>query len=89
MGNYLFLLWNYGICFYKKKKKSKTYSYLYKFVEKREENTTDLIELDNKKYCIALKYRHQIRFLDMNSKKITSIMDLKNFFFQIQKTIYY
>ena len=39
------------------------------------------MELDNQQYCIAYKYRHLIKFLDMNSQKITSIMDLKDLYF--------
>ena len=47
-GDSVFLVWGYAISFYRKKKRSKKYSYLTKYTEKnRNENITDLIELDN------------------------------------------
>ena len=70
-GDLAILVWGYAISFYKKKKKSKKYSYLNQYKEKEEERITDLIELDNNQYIIALKYKKEIQFLDMNSKKIT------------------
>ena len=78
-GDIAILVWGYAISFYKKKKKSKKYSYLNKFKEKENENTTDLCELDNKQYCITLEFSRMIKFLDMNSKKVTNIIKLEKF----------
>ena len=75
-GDIAFLVWSYAICFYKKKKNSKKYSYLNKFSEKKDEYTTDLCEINNLQYCIYVKYANEIRFLDMNSKKITKTIYL-------------
>ena len=79
-GDIAFLVWAYAICFYKKKKNSKKYSYLNKFSEKRDENTTDICEINNHQYCISLRYNKSIKFLDMNSKKITKIINLNLYF---------
>ena len=69
-GNIAFLVWAYAVSFYKKKKKSKKYSYLNKYKEK-DEGVTDLIELDNNEFCLFLTFEKKIQFLDMNTKKIT------------------
>ena len=64
----------YTISFYKKKAKSKKYSYLNQFKEEVElipECMTDLCELDDKQYCINYKYSKLIKFLDWNKKIIT------------------
>ena len=74
-GDLVFFVWGYALCFYRKKKKSKKYSYLQKYTEKnKNENITDLIELNNNQYIICFKYEHMIQFLDMNSKKIIKII---------------
>ncbi len=71
----VFFACGYGICFYRKNKGSKKYSYLTKYSEKKaNENITDLIELDNNQYIILFHYQHMIQFLDMNSKKINKII---------------
>ena len=81
-GDIAILVWAYAICFYQKKKNNKKYSFLNKFIyEESNSSVTDLLELDNQQYCIAYKYDHLIKFLDMKSQKITSIMDLKKFYF--------
>ena len=74
-GDLVFLVWGYALCFYRKKKKSKKYSYLQKYTEKNiNENITDLIELNNNQYIICFQYHKMVQFLDMNSKKITNII---------------
>ena len=73
-GDIAILVWAYAICFYKKKKNSKKYSYLNNFIEKENKHVTDLCELDNKQYCIALEFTHIIKFLDMNSEKVIGII---------------
>ena len=81
-GDIAILVWAYAICFYQKKKNRKKYSFLNKFIyEDPNSSVTDLLELDNQQYCIAYKYRHLIEFLDMKSQEITSIMNLKDFYF--------
>ena len=80
-GDLVIFIWGYAISFYKKKKKSKKYSYYDKYKEpKLNENITDLIELDNKEFIICFKYEHMIQFLDMNSKQITKIIKLDLYF---------
>ena len=61
------IVWDYALCFYSKKKNSKKYSYLNKF----NENISDLCELDDKQYCLLFKIKKLIKFLDWNKKKIT------------------
>ena len=70
-GDLAILVWEYALCFYRKKNKSKKYSYLNKYLEKVNDNITDLIELDYNQYCISLRYAHMIQFLDMNKQLIT------------------
>ena len=78
-GDIAILVWGYAVSFYKKKNKTKKYSYLNKYKEK-DERVTDLIELGNKEYCLALEYAQKIQFLDMNSKKITENINCNIYF---------
>jgi len=80
-GDIAILVWGYSLSFYKKKKKSKKYSYLNKLKEKRNENITDLCELDDKQYCIAFGFNHLIKFLDWNKKEITEVIKFENNFY--------
>jgi len=85
-GDIAILVWGYSLSFYKKKKKSKKYSYSNQLKEKRGENITDLCELDDKQYCLAFKYNDLIKFLDWNKKAITSVIKFeKNFSFSDSK----
>ena len=76
-GNLAILVWGYAICFYKKKKNSKKYSYLNKFDTKINESSTDLVELDDNQYCVSFCYRNLIKFLNMNLKNITSKIEFE------------
>ena len=80
-GDIAILVWGYALSFYKKKKKSKKYSYLNKFKEERNENITDLCELDDKQYCIAFEYEKLIKFLDWNKKEITGVIKFGDNFY--------
>ena len=87
-GDLVFLVWGYAISFYRKKKRSKKYSYITKYTEKnRDENITDLIELDNNQYIICFQFEHMIQFLDMNSKKITKIIKYNIYFSDFKDNI--
>ena len=65
-GDLAILAYGLGIFFYKK---NKTYSYLERYYEKKNEHITDICELDNKQFIISLRGKNMIQFLDMNSKK--------------------
>ena len=78
-GDIAILVWGYAICFYQKKKNSKKYSYLNKYLEKTQ-NYTDLCELDNNQYCISLKYSKKVQFLDMNLKIIINEIQIGSYF---------
>ena len=80
-GNIALLVWGYAICFYEKNKKSNKYSYLNKYSE----NVIDLCEIDNNKYCIALKFNDLLQFLDMNLNKITGTIECSSFSFSESK----
>ena len=79
-GDIVFLLWQYALCFYRKKENSKEYSYINKFKQKFNENITDLCELDDKQYCLSFKYEHLIKFLDWDKKKIISTIKIDELF---------
>jgi len=79
-GDIAILVWGYSLSFYKKKKKSKKYSYSNQLKEKRDENITDLYELDDKQYCIAFQFNRLIKFLDWNKKAIISVIKFENNF---------
>ena len=82
-GNIAILVWQYGICFYKKKKNSKKYSYLDKFNNtKINECPYDLVEYDDNKYCLSFMLE-LIKFLDMDLKKITKEIFIKMGIFSI------
>ena len=75
-GNIAILVWQYGICFYKKKKNSKKYSYLNKFeILEIDQNATDLVELEDNQYCVYFYTEKKIKFLNMNLKKITNVLN--------------
>ena len=75
-GDIAIIVREYALCFYSKKKNSKKYSYLNKF----NENISDLCELDDKQYCLLFKIEKLIKFLDWNKKKITGTINMKNIF---------
>ena len=83
-GDIAILVWGYALSFYKKKKNSKKYSYLNKFKEERDENITDLCELDEKQYCLSFKYKKLIKFLDWNKKQITGTIRFEDDFWSSQ-----
>ena len=80
-GNIALLVWGYALCFYEKNKKSLKYSYLNKYSE----NVTDLCEIDNNQYCIALKFNNLLQFLDMNLNQITATIQCSSFYFSESK----
>ena len=80
-GDIAILVWAYSLSFYKKKKNSKKYSYLDQFKEERDENITDLCELDDNQYCLSFKYKKLIKFLDWNKKEITKTIKFDDNFY--------
>jgi len=75
----------YTISFYKKKKKSKKYSYLNQFKEDEDglEIITDLCELDDNQYCLNDHSGKLIKFLDWNKKIITDTIEFEKNFYNI------
>jgi len=80
-GKLVFLVWQYGICFYEKKKNSKKYSYLNKFeILEINQNANELVELEDNEYCVGFSSEKSIKFLNMNLKKITNIINIDNYY---------
>ena len=79
-GDIAILVWAYALSFYKKKKNSKKYSFLDKLKEERNENITDLCELDDNQYCIIFEFNKLIKFLDWNKKEITKTIKFEDNF---------
>ena len=80
-GDIAILVWGKAVSFYTKKKNSQKYSYLNKYREIDDDRITDLCEIEKNKYCVTLKFKYQIQFLDMNSKKVNETIKLKDFCF--------
>lgn len=80
-GDIAILVWAYALSFYQKKKNSKKYSFLNKFKEERDENITDLCELDDNQYCLSFKFKKLIKFLDWNKKEITKTIKFDDNFY--------
>jgi hypothetical protein len=76
----IFFVWQYGICFYEKKKNSKKYSYVNQFRTKINNSATDLVELDDNQYCVSFRFEQLIKFLDMNLKNITHVINTNKIF---------
>ena len=80
-GKLVFLVYQYGISFYEKKKNSKKYSYLNKFeILEIDQNATDLVELEDNEYCVYFYTEKKIKFLNMNLKKITNVLNANVYF---------
>ena len=79
-GNLAICVWQYGICFYEKKKGSKKYSYVNQFRTKINNSATDLVELDDNQYCVNFRFEQLIKFLDMNLKNITHVINTNKIF---------
>ena len=79
-GNLAICVWQYGICFYEKKKGSKKYSYVNQFRTKINNSATDLVELDDNQYCVSFRFEQLIKFLDMNLKNITHVINTNKIF---------
>ena len=82
-GDIAILVWAYALSFYQKKKKSKKYSFLDKLKEERNENITDVLELDDKQYCLSFQYKKLLKFLDWNKKVITETISLGDDFWGV------
>ena len=80
-GDIAILVWSYALSFYQKKKNSKKYSFINKFKEERDENITDLCELDDNQYCLSFKFIKLIKFLDWNKKEITKTIKFDDNFY--------
>ena len=77
-GDLVFFPYHYGISFYKKNTKDNKYSNIYRY-HKGDGYLCDVCEIGNNQFAFAFKYKYTLQFFDMNSKKITKILQYFSF----------
>ena len=78
-GYLVFFPYHYGISFQKKNTKNNKYSNIYRHNHKGEGYLCDVCDIGNNQFAFADKYNNILQFFDMNSKKITKILQYFSF----------